>query len=362
MSYLYAHHSAPTKKRPKNGPETGTKNVRGRVHTVAMNNPGPRTVAHRRAPSRPVPQGWPAGVYRPNVRLAAETVAWQEHDLAMSVSSRSPMHRISLTLAFALTASLGATGCVEEDQSGTLTINYRFGGLSNSCADEAVEEVRVSLDGTEFAEEPCDESEGITLPSVPAKPYGSLLVEGIDAEGVTIRDNLDAPHDDESVEVLGGAAQSKDVQLSPTPALLRFRFIVLDEDGAPYPPAATIPIKSFDVNAYEDGGNSLLLSHQFVYAQLQSTTVDTPDPDRDLNGEDLDAITVDIVDQQNASVEELQWEITPPGAGRLVLVEINCRGTTCEGEPEVMGAAPVDPTGGTGTGGDTDGDGTGTSG
>lgn len=249
-------------------------------------------------------------------------------------------------------------GCVQEDQSGTLTVNYRFGGLGNSCEMEGVQDVRVSLDGVEYAEEPCDDAEGITLPAVPAKVYNNLLVEGVDAEGTTIRDNLDVPSDDESVEVLGGASQTKDVQLSPTPATLRFRFIVLDENGAPYPPAAQVPIQSFDVVAYEDGGNQVLISHEFVYAQLQTTTVDTPDPDRDLHGDDMDAVTVDIVDQQGADIEQLQFPMTPPGAGRLVLIEINCMGTSCMGEIEVMEGGPLDPTGGTGT----DGDPTGTSG
>lgn len=267
----------------------------------------------------------------------------------MPVRSRPTLARLCTTTLFAALA-LGVTGCADEDQSGTLTVEYQFGAADRSCAEEGVTDVRISLSGTEFAHESCDD-EPITLPSVPAKGY-SVLVEGIDAEGTTIRDNLGSPATDENVEVLGGSSQTIEVRMTPTPATLRMRFIVLDDDGAPYPPAATVPIKSFDVVAYRNGGSLDLLSHSFVYAQLMSTTVDVPDPDRDLVGDDLDYVTLDVIDQQNAQAAQLSWDIDPPpGAGRIVEIVVTCHGTDCSGELEVIGGGSIDPTAGTGTGG-----------
>ena len=160
---------------------------------------------------------------------------------------------------------MGLAGCADEEQSGTLTINYQFGAGAASCADsDMVQTVRVTLDGMQFAEEACDDTGSISLPSVPAKNYGSLIVEGVDAEGTTVRDNLAPPTEDESVEVVGGSAVVKDVRLTPTPATVRFQFILLDENELPYAPAATIPIKEFRTEAFRQGGNLLLLGHAFI--------------------------------------------------------------------------------------------------
>ena len=279
--------------------------------------------------------------------------------IASSLFSFAKTLRPSPKTAAVLAAAplfVALTGCADEDQSGTLTINYQFGAGAASCADsDAVQTVRVTLDGMQFAEEACDDSGSISLPSVPAKNYGMLLVEGVDAEGTTVRDNLAPPAEDESVEVVGGSAVVKDVRLTPTPATVRYQFILLDENELPYAPAATIPIKEFRTEAFRQGGNLLLLGHTFIVDQLDTFLVDMPDPDRSIVGTDLDFVAVGIVDQNDALVSSQTVTFTPPGAGKLVLVRVRCLGTNCTAEEEIMGGE-IDPTGGdTDTGGATSG-------
>jgi hypothetical protein len=263
----------------------------------------------------------------------------------------------ALALPFLLIGAMAtSSGCVQEEQSGTLTINYRFGAGAQTCeVSDAVQNVRITLDGQEFAEDPCDDSGSVTLPSVPAGNYASLVVEGVDAEGTTVRDNLDLPADDESVEVLGGKATTKDVTLTPTPALVRYQFVLLDDNGLPYAPAAMIPIQEFRTAAFRQGGNLQLLAQDFIVAMLASSQVDMADPNRDLVGTDLDFITVGVIGENGGVLSTLPFMFAPPGAGKLVLVKINCTGTACDGTVEVMGGE-IDPTGGeTDTGGATSG-------
>lgn len=268
--------------------------------------------------------------------------------MSLARSRLLPLRQLAVAVPL---LAMGASGCSNEEQSGSLTINYQFGAASASCADSLTTQIRVSLNGQQFAEQPCDDTGSITLPSVPARNYSQLLVEGIDVEGTTVRDNLAPPTDDESVEVVGGAAVVKeDVVLTPTPAIVRFQFVVLDETGAPYPPAATPPIKLFRTEAFRQNGNTSLLAHDFVYADLMTTLVDMPDPQRDLEGDLLDFISVRIVDQSDSTIDTLTEMVVPPGPGKLVQVRVDCRGTACTSSLEVM-SGEIDP-----TEGDTDTD------
>lgn len=225
-----------------------------------------------------------------------------------------------------------APACAEDEPYGALTIQYGFRGISRTCAQADIATVAVTLDGDYTETAACDLTSGITLASVPARNYAMLLVEGINADGIIVMDNLAPPITDESVEVLGDTTQTIAVELSPTPARVRLSFNVLTETGFPYAPQEAPAIRSFVVDALENQGTSPLHTHEFVYALLTSVqNVPVPDPSRLVSGDDIDAITVDIVTQDGRTVDTLEFVFTPPGPGRNIDVAIQCQGESCTG-------------------------------
>lgn len=250
-----------------------------------------------------------------------------------------PLARFALASGAAVLV-LGLAGCSDDPESGSLTVFYKFGGLSRSCEQEGVTDVRVTLDGEIEETAPCDTVNGIELTDVPARNYRSLLVEGLANDGVAIRDNLGKEDlHDENVEVLGGRDVEIDSTLTPTPAQVLFTFILVKPTGVPYGPQEEVPIASFHVTAWEDGGNNALASHDFVYGNLKSVSdLRMPDPDRSIKGDEVNAITVDIRDRANARVSDaLAFEFDPPGAGRAIDIRISCKGEDCSGS-EIVGA------------------------
>lgn len=254
----------------------------------------------------------------------------------------------------ALAAALLGSACNNDPGSGTLTINYQFGIGNSTCAVEGVDTIRVTF-GNEEHSEACSEEGEIVLSGVDARNYSDFLVEGIDAEGVTIRDNLDDPHDDEAVEVIGGASTTIDVTMTPTPASIEVTFVLLDANGVPYVPSADVPIDSFEVIAAE-GSASPLLSHEYTVSNLESATNIVPDPERDLDGERVDTVVVRYdgidVDGDPSTTAVEPFTFDPPGDGRVVKIRVTCNGDSCTGMLEGIEGGSVT----TGASGDTDGD------
>src|SRR5690349_19490371 len=125
-----------------------------------------------------------------------------------------PLSRSSFCFVLA-TAALIAS-CNNGPNSGTLSVNYEL-GLQGTCAGFGVETVKVTLDEGEYEEEEaCDPANPILLTGVAAGNY-DVLVEGIDAEGFTVMDNIGGD-DDDSVEVVGGSDKELDVTLGDSPA------------------------------------------------------------------------------------------------------------------------------------------------
>ncbi len=252
-------------------------------------------------------------------------------------------------------ALLGFAGCNNDPGSGTVTINYRFGIGSSSCTNEGVGTIRLSF-GDESRSEICSDEGVIVLSGIEARNYNDFVVEGIDNEDITIRDNLDTPSDDESLEVIDGASTTIDVTLTPTPAQIEVTFILLDANGVPYVPSAQVPIDTFEVQAAE-GSSSLLLEHEFTVANLESATNIVPDEQRDLDGERVDTVVVrydDIqVDGDSSTSAMDPFEFDPPGDGRLIQIRVTCEGEMCVGEL-VNTNEGVSVTGGGDTDGDTD--------
>lgn len=258
---------------------------------------------------------------------------------------------LSSSLArFSLAAALlGATACNNDPGSGTLTIQYEFGIGGSSCSAEGVNSLRITL-GDEQYDEPCDDSE-VTFSNLPARNYSNFIVEGLDLEGITVRDNLDAPDDDEAVEVIGGSSQVIDVRLTPTPATIEVTFILLDADGVPYVPSADIPVETITVEAAA-GTNVSFLTHEFDISALAMARNVVPDPERDIEGDRVDTVVVEYeagmgsvrIDGDPATDGVQPFTFEPPGFGRLVQITVTCNGDVCEGE--LMGTDAPATTGG----------------
>jgi hypothetical protein len=265
--------------------------------------------------------------------------------------SSNPRHLIRpLFVAAALLVA-----CGDDPQSGTITLRYTV-GAANNCGTLDIQTVRVDIGGgTETAEAPCDPSTPIILDGVKAGNY-PLVVSAIDGEGYTVMDNLDEPTDDDDVEVVGGASREVEAMLATTPATIRARWVILEDN---FPKQCSFAAsKSFEVIAYENQGNSVLLSHEFECEQNGYATV--PDEMRQINGQDLDFVTIRALDADGAELARVPFSFEPPGPGRTVdfditcveaAGELTCTGTSSVGEPEPMDTGDTD---GNGSGGPVD--------
>lgn len=265
------------------------------------------------------------------------------------------------TFAFASLTTLLA-GCSDGEQSGALTIDYRFRGAGSTCESLEVTDVRVTIDdGLAMAEAPCDlEDPRILMDQVPSGRR-DILVEGIayDENGeIRTADNLgtlDEPSP--RIEVLAGSSRNVDVVLTPTPATFRFLFDIESPAGVAYPNCADSEVKSFEVAVLE--GPSEILSHEFVYCDAAADYQPIPDPQRAINGNDVNGIEVVVKGESSNITTLIPPEFEPPGPGRTVDFRVNCQGTDCE--LEFTGVEPTQTGGGDGgTGGGTGGDGSGT--
>jgi hypothetical protein len=247
--------------------------------------------------------------------------------------------------------------CGDDETSGSLTVEYELGpGLG--CADAsldigglgAVETIRVTLTrGTnEITEEaPCLQGDTILVASAPSGNY-DMLVEGVDAVGDTVMDNLKLPMTDEKVEVIGGSSQNVTANLAPTPAEIQVRLNILKDGVAEQCQFADVQF--FDVTAFR--GSTPMLMHQIDYCMTPSGYQPIPDPERVIEGALLNSIKVEELDMAQAEVADLApMQFSPPGAGKLVQMTITCDGTDCSGNLDMVGGGGG---GGDGSGGSGD--------
>lgn len=239
--------------------------------------------------------------------------------------------------------------CGDDPQSGTISVHYSI-GATNDCSVLDIQTVRVDVGtGTESADAPCDPANPIIIDGIKAGNY-PLLVTAVDSEGFVVMDNLDDPAEDDNVEVVGGAARDVDVMLASTPATIRARWVILEDN---FPKQCSFALaKTFEVIAYENGGTGVLLTHQFECEQNGYATV--PDEMRQINGQDLDAVTVRVLDASDVELARVPFTFEPPGPGRTVDFDITCTEAdgevTCTGTSSIGEPAPMD------TGGDPTGD------
>jgi hypothetical protein len=242
---------------------------------------------------------------------------------------------------------LATLACGSDDPTGSISVRYSV-GAANDCSILDIQRVRVDIGaGTESAEADCDPSQPIILDGINAGNY-PLLVSGIDSMGITVMDNVDMPTDDDNVEIVGGSSREIDVSLAATPATIRARWVI-NVDGFPQQCEFVLP-KTFEVIAYQNSGTSVLLSHQFECAQNGFAAV--PDPDRQIDGQDLDAVAIRLLDENDDELTRVTFEFDAPGPGRTVDLELVCEEAdgmvTCTGNSSVGGSSgnTTDPTGG----------------
>jgi len=267
-----------------------------------------------------------------------------------------PLRRLA-TAALVMSSILPAASCADDEADGNLSIRYQLGGRSPSCEMDGVRDIRVRLDDAVDETTPCDVSNPFELSGIPARNYRRLVVEGLDADGIVTRDNL---ANERGVEVLAGRTNEVDVELTATPARVRFNFRIFKANGVPYAPQEQIPIRSFRVTAYENGGTGPLASYDFVLDALESfSEVPMADPGRDVVGDDVDTLAIDIVPiQQSDEQPTIRFEFEPPGAGQPITVFVECNGVACAADimlPTTSMELPGSETGGTDGGTETNG-------
>jgi hypothetical protein len=242
-----------------------------------------------------------------------------------------------------------ASGCANEEESGNLNVTYVLGsGVACDALD--IETVKVTLgNNSETESAPCNPDAPIVLTSVKAGTQ-KIQVEAIDSEGFVVMDNVAAPTSDDKVEVLGGSSTDFEVQLSATPARIAFDWI-LSIDSVPDSCNLVAP-QFFDVTAFENTGSATLLTHQFGCELPEAGFNVVPDPDRDINGADLDAVRVVVRDADMQELDTLNYAFDPPGPGRQLNFLISCNdtnaGTECTLEsPDIVPPSTDDTGGGT---------------
>ncbi|HET6584085.1 MAG TPA: hypothetical protein VFG69_11565 [Nannocystaceae bacterium] len=235
-------------------------------------------------------------------------------------------------IRFALvTTALFAPACNNGPTDGSLSVEYAL-GLNGTCEQFSVQTIRVTLDEGKYEEEEaCDPASPVVFTGVAAGNY-DVLVEGIDAEGFTVMDNIGGDTKDDKVEVVGGSDVTHDVRLGESPAQVQVRWLKFVE-GEPSE-CAFIATKYFAVSAYH-GATSFFAPHEFG-CSVPPGYQTLPDEGRVIDGETLDGVLVQVLDESHEQIgDDLVFNFTPPGAGRAVQIDITCDGP--EGSPTCMG-------------------------
>jgi hypothetical protein len=242
------------------------------------------------------------------------------------------MHKL-VRLALSCSFAVGLAACADEEQSGNLTIHYELGASQSTCDEAAVEQVRASFTEDLDELELCNDEGDFTASGIPARSYNQFLLEGIDAEGVTVFDSLGDPAQSK-VTVTGGSTQMVEMFLTPTPAQIKVSFNLLNENGFGYSGQEQSPVTEFDVRAFDN--DSPMLNHTFVVAQLEAVENNViPDEARVLNGLRLNQVRINYVADGDQSVVDVMGEplftFEPPGRGRVVDIIVECRADVCTG-------------------------------
>ncbi len=271
------------------------------------------------------------------------------------------------TLSFRLLTPLAAialgTACADGPNNGNLELSYNFGFDGNgTCQQFGVETVKVSLlrntDATRTEEAPCAPETPILVDTIPSGKY-DVLVQGIDANGVAVVDNVGGATDDDSVKISGGVTRSLETNLAIAPAVFKVKWQnFLDGDFAM---CNFIEAKKFRVRTFRMMSTELVSVDFDCEVPPGFQTV--PDPERKLDGTLFDSATFQPLDDNDMPLGDvLSITFQPPGPGQTIEWAIECNTTaampqmpTCTGMLTFPGGGGgVDSSGGSGGSGAAD--------
>lgn len=233
---------------------------------------------------------------------------------------------------------LATSACGGEDPPGTLIVPFEI-GAGVACSTLGVTNVTVSLvmmssagaEDEEIASETvsCEDKQA-EFSGIAAGKY-EIRATGVDGEGVIVVDNGGKTKPDVG-EVTSGAENTADVvNMSATPAKLLLRWKL--NDG--FAQCTDVPATVFEVKAFDNGGASLLHEYAFDCDPMEEP-VDgynvVLDDGRDVEGDELEVITVEPLDDMGASVApKVFFNMSPPGHGRTIklTVSLDCAMGMC---------------------------------
>ncbi len=243
-----------------------------------------------------------------------------------------------VSTACSLSALLAATACNNSTPTGSLEVGFEIGTGKVQCDSLNVKEVTVSLleplranvEPVSVADVTVDCSAGkATFTTVEVGKY-NIRIEGRDAEKTVVIDN-GLTIDKDIGEVLEGQDTSlgRNIKLYPTPAELKLRWKF---EGF-VTQCTQIPLANFEVIAYKNGGTTPIAMGAFPCDSVaeEDTYHTLLDPDRDLEGAELDAVEITPRDATgNVVGTNIVFDLVePPGPGKTVKLTFS---TECTAE------------------------------
>lgn len=238
---------------------------------------------------------------------------------------------------FCLTV-IAPTACGGDDPPGTLIVPFEI-GAGVACSTLGVTNVTITLlsmpasgaEAEEIASETvsCEDKQAEFSGIVPGR-Y-EIRATGVDGENVIVVDNGGKDKPDLG-EVTSGAENTADVvNMSATPAQIHVRWKI--NDG--FSQCTDVPATEFVVKAFDNGGASELHTHAFDCDPIEEPVGGynvVIDEGRDIEGDELEVITIEPIDAMGASVApKLFFNMSPPGHGRIIKLTalLDCTGDMC---------------------------------
>jgi hypothetical protein len=243
--------------------------------------------------------------------------------------------------ACSLSALLAVTACNNSTPTGSLEVAFEIGTGLVQCDSLNVKDVTVSLleplrpdvEPVSVADVTVDCAAGKALfTNVEVGKY-NVRIEGRDADRTVVIDNGLTLETDIG-EVLEGqdTTLGRNIKLYPTPAELQLRWTF---EGF-VTQCTQIPLANFEVIAYKNKGSTPIAMGAFACDSVpDADTYHTLlDPDRDLEGAELDAIEITPRDETGNSVgAKIVFNLVgPPGPGKTVKLTFSteCTADKCD--------------------------------
>jgi hypothetical protein len=237
-----------------------------------------------------------------------------------------------------LSLAVQSAGCEgEAPPTGTLEVPFQFGIGTAKCGDVGVVKVTGTLDdGLYEADVTCaaDEETGTILFSDVEEGNYPMQLMGLDDEGIPVVDTPVLPVEVKFEGDKNSMEYESTVSLSTAPARLEIRW------NLGFGSCQSTGIESLRIEVYrsERGTDEPLFVADLACSLAPDSDEDyrrVPDPDRDADGELLQMIRVQPLDENDVEIgDAVIFALDPPGAGRTVQLSLDCTAAGCEGTGE----------------------------